>query len=367
MKFRLLTAAALLVALQAPAWARCPIAGGATLVVRAPIGNLNVDTAGHDFADVTISNSQMEPRWNCGKDRVELDAAALPQKLGMIDWKIVVPRSVNLDLVTYGGSITVGDLDGNVNLRTSGGPITVGDVKGQAAIVTQGGFIKCGNIGDDAELRTSGGPINVGNVNGDAIFETAVGTVNAGMISGKVTAHASEDIVIKEVHGDISVHTEAGNISIGDAGRTNAQSAGGSISIRKIRGPFQGRTDSGDIRLENASAWVEAYTGFGNIFVNLMPTNYNSDLHVDLQTGVGDVTIYLPPRLKATVDATVEHPVFNAQNFFSEFPMNSLAPNRQASPSPRFMNPSNSQYVINGGGNSIKLHTSLGKVWIKKN
>jgi hypothetical protein len=369
MRYRLWQTVGVVLALQMSAFARCPIPDGATLVVRAPIGNLLVDTTGRDSADVTVNNSQMEPHETCGKDRVLIDAAAVPQMRGSVDWKLIVPKTVNLDLVTLGGSISIGDSDGNVTLRTTGGSVTVGQIKGRAAIITQGGFIKCGNVGDDAELRTQGGTINVGNVNGDAVFETAVGTINAGMISGKVTAQtAGGDIIIKEVHGDVSAHTDAGNISLGDAGRTNARSAGGSIIAMRVRGPLQAHTESGDIRVENASAWVEASTGFGNISVKLVPVNYNGDLHVDLQTGVGDVTVYLPPRLKATVDAIVERPAFNAQNFFSDFPMNSLASrNQSAIGANRYANPSSSHYLLNGGGNSIKLSTSLGTVSIKKN
>ena len=125
---------------------------------------------------------------------------------------------------------------------------------------------------------------------------------------------------------------------------------------------------SGDIRVDSTSASVEASTGFGHIVVKLMPENMDGDLHVDLQSGVGDVTIYLPQRMKATIDATVERPAFQAPHIVSDFPMNSAVPNRPQGlvPPNRFYAPSRSQTLLNGGGNRVLLHTSLGKIEIRK-
>ncbi|PYR87273.1 MAG: hypothetical protein DMG18_00165 [Acidobacteria bacterium] len=163
--------------------------------------------------------------------------------------------------------------------------------------------------------------------------------------------------------------TNAGDISIGDAARINAKTAGGSITSRHVRGPFQGHTESGDIRLDSAAAWVEASTGAGNIVVHLVPENIDGDLHMDLQAGIGDVTVYVPARLKATIDATVQRPAFLAQQIISDFPMSGIAPGRPVQgliPNNRFYSPTHSQSLLNGGGNKITLRTSLGKITIRR-
>src|SRR5215468_522983 len=139
---------------QLPALAKCPISDGGTLVVRAPVGNLRVDTTGHGAVDVSLSSTDIALKETCSKDRAEYTADPGPIR-GTINWTIVVPRTVALDLVTYGGSITMGDSDAPVTLRTTAGSVTIGNVKGKTAIVTQGGFIKAGTIGDSAELRIS--------------------------------------------------------------------------------------------------------------------------------------------------------------------------------------------------------------------
>src|SRR3954447_24448295 len=114
-----------LLALQVSAFARCPISDGATLKVRAPVGNLRIDTTGRDNVDVSVSSSDITIKEVCGRDLVEYTAEASPIR-GTIDWNIVVPRGVNLDLVTFGGSITLGDSDGTATLRTTSGSVTVG-------------------------------------------------------------------------------------------------------------------------------------------------------------------------------------------------------------------------------------------------
>ena len=341
-----------------------------TVVVRAPIGNLQIDTTGRDSVEIQVNNSAIQIQENCGRDSVELSSNSPATNVvqGTVNWRILVPKSANLDLVTMAGSINVGDSDGNVILRTTGGSVTAGQIKGNAAIITQGGSIKSGNIGGNAELRSQGGSLEVGDVAGNADFQTGVGPIRAGIIVGRVTADtAGGTIVISEVRGDVKATTKAGDISIGDAARITATTAGGNIISRRVRGPFQGRTESGDIRLDSAAAWVEASTGFGNIVVRLAPDNPDGDLHVDLQSGIGDLTIFLPQRMKASIEATVERPAFSAQRIISDFPMNAGAANTPRGLVPnKFYAPTQSQTVINGGGNRIVLHTSLGKIEIKK-
>ena len=367
-KFAMIPASLVILLSQIPLLAKCPAPDGTTVVIRAPIGNLHVDTTGRDSVDVQVNTNMVQIQETCGKEiGLTSNTPNASQILGAVDWKILVPRAVDLDIVAYAGSITVGDLDGNIILRTTGGSITVGQIKGRAAMIAQGGIIKSGNIGGDAELR--GRSIDVGDITGNAELQT-VGAIRTGAISGRVTADATGGtIFIKEARGEVQVSTKAGDISIGDAARINAKSGGGNILSRRVRGPFQGHTDSGDIRLDSAAAWVEGSTGSGNIVVRLVPDNIDGDLHVNLEAGVGDVTIYLPQRMKATVEATVERPAFSAQHIISDFPMSAMAPAptrpRGLVPN-RFYAATRSQSVVNGGGNRINLHTSLGKIEIRR-
>jgi hypothetical protein len=353
--------------LSLPSFAKCPISDGAILVVRAAVGDLQVDTSGREPAvDAQIEDNAVQIQENCGKDVVELTGNAPDSVRGTVVWRIVTPKTVHLDLVTMAGSITVGDVDGDVLLRTAGGPVTVGSVKGKAAIITQAGFIKAGNIGGDAELRSQGGTLEVGDIGGNADLHATAGIIRAVNIGGSVIAEGGRAISITKA-GEVRATTNAGDISIGDATRISAKSGGGHITSRRVRGPFQGHTESGDIRLDNAASWVEASTGNGNIIVHLIPDNIDGDLHMDLQAGIGDVTVYLPQRLRASVDASVQRPAFQSQQIISEFPSAPTRPAPGLIPTNRFYTGSHSESLLNGGGNKIVLHTSLGKITIRKN
>ena len=357
----------LIFALNNSLFAKCPISDGATLVIRAAVGDLQVDTTGRDATvDVQVDNNAVQVQENCGKDIVEFTGNGPSQIKGTIVWRIVTPKTVHLDLVTMAGNINVGDVDGNVILRAAGGFVTAGQIKGKAAIITQGGFIKSGNVGGDAELRSQGGTLDVGDIGGNAEFYTTAGIIRAGNIAGSVTAEGGRTITIIKA-GAVKATTNAGDISIGDATRINAKSGGGNITSRRVRGPFQGHTESGDIRLDSAGAWVEASTGQGNIVVHLVPDNIDGDLHMDLQAGLGDVTVYLPQRLRASIDASVQRPAFQASQIISEFPVVPVRPAQGLIPNNKFYTPTHSETLLNGGGNKIVLHTSLGKITIKKN
>jgi hypothetical protein len=357
----------LVFAASLPAFAKCPISDGATLVVRAAAGDLRVDTTGREPAvEVLVENNAVQVQENCGKDVVVFTGNAPDQMQRMIAWRIVTPKTVHLDLVTMTGNITVGDVDGNAELRTAGGSVTAGHIKGRAVLITQAGSIKSGNIGGDAELRSQGGTLEVGDIVGNAEFHTTAGIIRAGNIAGSVTAQGGRTIYIVRA-GAVNATTNAGDISIGDASRINAKSGGGNITSRRVRGPFQGHTESGDIRLDSAASWVEASTGSGNIFVRLAPDNLDGDLHMNLQAIVGDVTVYLPPRLRASIDATVQRPAFQEQQIISEFPPVPPRPPAQGLTRNRFYSATNSQSLLNGGGNKIVLHTGLGKITIRKN
>jgi hypothetical protein len=348
-----------------PLLAKCPVSDGATLVVRAPAGDLHVDTSGREAAvDVQFTGSAPQIQETCGKDTIEYSSTGADPLKGTVAWKIVTPKSIHLDLVTMAGNINIGDIDGDVILRTAGGSVTAGRIKGRAAIITQGGLIKAGNIGGDAELRSQGGTLDVGDVGGNAELHTTAGQIRAGNIIGSVNAEGGRTITIIGA-GEVKA-TTAGDISIGDASRINAKSGGGNITSRRVRGPFQGHTESGDIRLDSAAAWVEASTGNGNIIVRLVPDNFDGDLHMDLQAGVGDVTVYIPQRMKASIDATIQRPAFQSQQIVSDFPITPVRP-QGLIPNPKYYTPSRSESFLNGGGNKIVLHTSLGKITIRKN
>ena len=315
-------------------FAKCPISPNGRLELRAPAGNLEVDTTGTDSVEVSVNNSQVTIQENCERDKVTVTGKA-PTKIGIPDWKIRVPRGVTLDLSTQGGSIQVADTDGEALLRTSGGKVTAGNIKGNALFMAT--EVRAGNIGGNAELRGIGGRLQVGDVGGNAEFYTEGGDITAGLVKGSVKADMKGgSITIRESNGNVVVATREGDI----------------IS-NYVHGSFDGKTESGNIRIEKAGSWVKAITGLGDIFFRLVPNNLAADLHVTAEA-TGEITMYVPKAMKATFDVVVEKPALRTRSILSDIPRVSIDAVRSLLPG----GPEKQTFEYNKGGNAIKLRTS---------
>jgi len=339
---------------------KCPISPTGTLELLEQAGNLIVDTTGTDSVEVEVSSNKVVLKETCGRDLVSV-TSTMSGVTGLPDWKIRVPKGVSLDLSTQGGNIQVMDTDGReTKLRTSGGKVTAGIIKGNALIVAS--EVRTLDIGGSAELRGQGGKLQVGNVGGDAVFFTTGGDIATGAVKGKVKADTgSGSVTIRESNGDVLVSTQAGD-----------------ITSDFVHGAFDGKTGSGMIRLERVGGWVHALTGVGDIFFKLVPSNFAADLHVKAETGLGNITMYLPERLSATVTAIVDKPALNAKRIITDFPykaassgfntIKGLVPGVGGTDAQRsFMGgPEQQQIVINDGVNSVRPHTSAGTIRILK-
>jgi len=323
-------------------FARCPIATNGTLEIDAAAGNLIIDTSGKDAVEWDVSNKQIDVKETCGHTVKLVGIASGPTIKTIPEWHIKVPRTITLDLVTRAGSITIGNSDSKVNARTGGGDLSVGDVGGETLLMSQAGNVKAGNIGSNVEIRISYG----GNM------------------------------FLGDVGGDVNVWTSAGDITIGTARKiTNAFTGGGNMLVRKVIGPFSGKNEAGSIRIQEAGSSVDASTGSGSIYVKLVPDKQTGDFHVNLRagtTGTGDITLFLPTGMKADVQATTQ-----GGQVYSDFalspqiargssglvPVPNTTGQSYVSPYSSFSSTQTGQR--NGGGNPVRLHTTLGKIEIK--
>jgi DUF4097 and DUF4098 domain-containing protein YvlB len=303
---------------------------------------------------------------------VEINGTVPERVYAALDWRIRVPRNIDLDLRTFAGSIRIASTGGNVTARTTGGSVIAGDIGGDAAMVTQGGSILVGHIEGNAELRsTGGGQVEIGNVEGNAELETSAGPITTGTVVGRVNAEtAGGTIRIGESVGQLNAITLAGDILIGSSGLTHAQTAGGNIVVERVLGPFVGSTDLGDIRIDHAESSVEASTGAGDIEARLVPVSLDGDLHVNLTTNSGDIRLEIPEDLPADVDARVARSVLREPNIRSEFPMQTVGgpPNLPAGIGNWFGTGTSVRRrgELNGGGNAVELETARGSIQIRR-
>jgi TonB family protein len=214
--------------------------------------------------------------------------------------EIHVPRRYNLEVSTGGGNIEVQDIDGRIRLTSAGGNINVGRVGGgdasgrdksdrlkpvlleAARIDTQGGHITVGDVAGTLRASTSGGHITTGNIAGDAVLRTGGGQIYARSIAGAA-----------------ALDSGGGNIHIEGAGSSvTADTAGGGIVLRQADAPLRVSANHGGI-----TAWLSENPGPKTA----KDTNAQKPRQASqLSSTSGDIVLYIPRKLAATIDAIVE-------------------------------------------------------------
>ncbi len=277
------------------------------------------------------------------------------------EMEIHIPRRYNLDATTGGGNMDVADIDGRVRLSSAGGNITVGRVGGDgtappagksavrksggiqpdlseaARIETQGGRISVGNVAGTLRADTAGGHVMIGDIAGDAIVRTGGGQIHAGHIAGTA-----------------SLDSGGGNIQIESPGSSvTADAAGGSLTVRQAGAPLQIKATDSDI-----TAWLSAQKGLRSAADSASTTSRQSS---QLSSTGGDIVLYLPRKLAATIDATIDQAIGRQIAADPSLPLKISA--RDSLGGGRILH---CAAQLNGGGEVVHLRTTAGNIVLRQ-
>ncbi len=288
-----------------------------------------------------------------------------------VRYVISIPANYSVDISTGAGDIQTGDIGGRALLQTQGGNVTTGRIMFRgiqvgsdppvARIESQGGHIKVQDVSGDLDAFTAGGHIMVGNIAGNAKLHTGGGHIRAGKIIG--TAHLETDggnITVGEAGVYVAVRTGGGQIDFGEVhGSVHAQTGGGGIRVISVAGPMEVETSGGSICLTRIRNTVRAETGDGTITAWINPETADTVRTArlpgpsQLATGTGDIVVFLPRNIAATIDATVESGGLQRIEADPAFPLNvQVHADGQA----------HAMGALNGGGAVIRLRTATGKI-----
>jgi protein TonB len=193
-------------------------------------------------------------------------------------------------LISAGGNINVGRVGGADDLgRNKSDRLMVRSRSPQepvllvaARIDTQGGHITVGDVTGSLRATTSGGHITAGNITGDAVLRTGGGQIYA-----------------KKIGGTAALDSGGGNIHIEGAGSSViADSAGGAVVLRQTEAPLRVSANNGGV-----TAWISDFPS--------PKSDPNKDTQMprrasQLSSAGGDIVLYIPRSLAATIDAIVE-------------------------------------------------------------
>ena len=291
-----------------------------------------------------------------------------------VQFEVAVPRGYSVEVNTGAGDITTADIGGTAGLHTQGGNIKTGRIGGSglrdasrgrsvARLDTQGGHIQVLDVAGDLTAITAGGHVNVGNIAGDASLRTGGGHIRAGQIGGRAELETvGGNITVAHAENFVNVHTGGGQIDFGEVrGSVRAQTGGGGIRVMYVSGPMQVESSGGSICLTRVAGALQAATSGGTItaWINPDPPSGGGAVRLggasQLASGNGDIVVFLPRNLAATIDATVT--TGGLRHIEADPALHLTVQSSNAG-----TGPVHAIAVLNGGGALLKLHTSAGKI-----
>lgn len=280
----------------------------------------------------------------------------------MGEFSVTVPRDLALVRAeTGGGAIEITGVSGRAEAESGGGKIHLDDIGGGVSAETGGDTIDIGTVGGDANLQTGGGNINVRDVKGRINAQTGGGNVYIISVEqGAVVEAGGGNVQIKQCQGRVKASTGGGNIELGDiGGPAEIETGGGSIRLASAKGRVGANTGAGTIELFGVpSAKVE--TGAGGITLKLVNVSGSERHDSDLETSVGDITVYIASDVAINVRASVD--MGNGHTIRSDF-QDIRVSSEGGGYGPRTLT---AEGKLNGGGPTLKVHTSTGDICIRK-
>ncbi len=312
-----------------------PLEAGAAPVVRYTV-HIETDARGPAAQQLLDAYSLRAKAVSSG---VEITGMLSPQAARSADaqfwvqFEVAVPRGYSIEVNTEAGDITTGDIGGTAALHTQGGNIKTGRIAGSG--------LRDASLGRSAaKLETEGGHIQVLDVAGDLTAFTGGGHINVGNIAGD----GGGQIDFGEVRGSVHAQTGGGGIRVMYvSGPMELESSSGSICLTRVAGALQAATSGGTI-----TAWINPDPPSGGGNVRLAGAS-------QLASGNGDILVFLPRNLAATIDATVAN---GGERHIEADPALHLTMQASTNGS----GPLHAMAVLNGGGAPLKLRTTSGKI-----
>ncbi len=330
---------------------------GINYVIHTRFGNSNEQDARRQFEQYKITAYvKGDTAWIVG----DWEGGRQPRHCSS-EFSVMVPREMALvKLETDGGNVEATGVDGKVEAQSGGGSLHLDDIGGGAYAETGGGSIEVGTVRGELGLHTGGGSIEVHHAEGKVTAETGGGSVEIQSGSqGAIIETGGGSIELHQCNGRVKVSTGGGSVDLSDiGGPADISTGGGSIHLSSAKGHVTAETGGGGIELYGVPS-ARAETGAGGVVVKLV--NNGGDRHdSDLETGAGDITVYIASNVAVNVRASVD--IANGHRITSDFPEIHIS-SEGGQWEPKTVS---AEGKLNGGGPVLKVHTSTGDICFKR-
>ncbi|HVS63345.1 MAG TPA: DUF4097 family beta strand repeat-containing protein [Thermoanaerobaculia bacterium] len=323
--------------------------GGGLVTVRSEIG------ADSDPVDIQVTETSRGVRISCeARDRRRSHRSH-------VKLFVEVPRQVDIELESMGGSVTIDGVDGAISGETMGGALRLSNLRGELHLSTMGGDIELVDSEVDGKVSTMGGEVLLRDVVGD-VDGTSMGgnvrLVNVTRSNGRSTGDA---VIITTMGGKIDVDEAPAGAKL--------ETMGGNVRVARAEQYVDARTMGGDVLVEEVAGWIEATTMGGDIEAHVVEGGY-TDYHVELTSMSGEIVVTLPSGVGFTFDVELEY-TRNRDGQYridSDFP---LQIDESADWSPRGRGDTPRKVItgrgqVGDGAHLVKLSTINGKITIRR-
>ena len=199
-------------------------------------------------------------------------------------------------------------------------------------------------------LKTSGGSIAVSGASGSVKVNTSGGALHFANLHGPVDGHTSGGSVqAADCDGELHLGTSGGRIEVtGGSGALSGNTSGGSITVKSFNGPVSVDTSGGGITIDNIQGKINGHTSGGSVHASLLAPIPGD---VDLSTSGGSITVTVAPDAKLNLDAET-----SGGGVDCDLPLTVQGK----------IGRSRVTGTVNGGGPSVRLHTSGGSIHVRK-
>lgn len=248
---------------------------------------------------------------------IAASVAANAATTGRFERTLQVPSTVDLDIATGSGNITVktgpaGSVHIIGNIRSNsffgGGEERVRQIEQNPPISQTGGIIRIGRSNDSNLMQnisisyelvvpaetvlkssTGSGDQNISGLQTAIRISAGSGALKINNIGGAVRASTgSGNIDIADITGAVNAQTGSGEINLRNAGAVELSTGSGKIEATGVRGGAHAKTGSGDIHVNGeATAPWQLHTGSGDVKVQLKNTKFD----LDANTSSGNIAV----------------------------------------------------------------------------
>jgi len=192
---------------------------------------------------------------------------------GYVDYRILVPEKIKLDVSSTSGEVKISNISGEVEVNSTSGDLWMKRIVGTLNLETTSGNVEVSAIEGGVGISGTSSDLEMFDVKGDVDISSTSGNISAEGVAGSIQIdNTSGDLSLKGIEGNIEATTISGSMVIEQKeGGLHLESTSCDIEVKtKILPQYEYfvETTSGHIRFllpENSNAEIKLETSSGNI------------------------------------------------------------------------------------------------------